>query len=197
MRQIFRINVGPETISGRLPPVRVGKGYCSLFHISGVANTADVPPPKIWVTTADDTKFWLGVWNDQLGLWVVDVNSDASAAIGSFAYALTMFGADSNKEYIAGQGIFTVYSTIAAGGETGGTAGESVGVLLGDLTDRVAALELAQPGGTGENSLESRLGAIETWLTGLAELPMFDPQTARDIEMREQVQAITNKLRGV
>ena len=176
MRQIFRINVGPETLSGRLPPVRVGKGYCSLFHISGVTNTADVPPPKIWVTTADGTKFWLGVWNDQLGLWVVDVNSDASAAIGPYAYALTMFGADSNKEYIAGQGIFTVYSTIAAGGETGGTAGISYGSLIAALDGRIAALEER--------------------FAGFVELGMFDPINAYDSDLRAQVQAITTMLRG-
>ena len=80
MDQIFRINVGPETIQGRLPAVRVGKGFCSLFHITGVAYDDTVPVPKIWIGESENTAlFWEAVWDSSLGLWVVEVGGQAAA----------------------------------------------------------------------------------------------------------------------
>lgn len=170
MNQIFRITVGPETLQGRLPPVRVGKNYCCRFHIFGVAYTAETVPPKIWITTAGTTLFWSGTWNGTLGAWVVDVNTDASAAVGSEHYALTVYGEEATNEFMVGQGAFVVYPTIVTGGETaGGTAGESLG---------------------------SRLEAIEAWMASFETLPAFDPATAFDIDMREQIKTITEKLNG-
>ena len=165
MNQVFRITVGPETIEGRLPARRVGLNYNCRFHVAGVPADA-AAAPKIWITTSDGT----------LGVWVVDVNTDASQVAGSYLYALTLCDDSATEEYIAGQGAFTVYTTIASGGETGGTAGESVLALI--------------------TALESRVETIEARLTEFAQLEMFDPLAARDIEMREQVQTITNLLRG-
>lgn len=179
MNQIFRINVGAETIQGRLPAFRIGKGYCCRFQISGVEYVAEGVPPKIWITTGTGesatTLFWTGAWSSELGLWVVEVNTDASAVAGVFSYALTVFGAEADKEYIVGQGSFTVYTTIAAGGETGGTAGQSVAVTLADH--------------------EARIAAIEAKFEAFAGLATFDP-AAFDTDMRNQVLAITNILRG-
>lgn len=171
MNQIFRITVGQDTLQGRLPAVRVGKCFCCRFHIYGVDYSAQVTPPKIWVSVGTDTLFWTGVWDETRGLWVVDVNTDATATAGAKSYALTVFSAESaTNEYLVGQAPFVVFDTILTGctGTTGGTAGTSIG---------------------------ARLDAIEAWLAGLAELPMFDPMTARESELRTQVQQITNKLR--
>ena len=170
MNQIFRITVGQETIQGRLPSVRVGKDYCCRFHIYGVDYSETVLPPKIWVSTGTGTLFWTGVWSETVGAWVVDVNTDATATVGAKSYALTVFSPDAaDKEYLVGQAAFVVFTTIAGGGETGGTAGESVFV---------------------------RLAALEAWMDNFADLPMFDPESAFDIDMRTQIQTITNRLRG-
>jgi hypothetical protein len=45
-------------------------------------------------------------------------------------------------------------------------------------------------------ALTMRVEALEAILTPGASLPMFDPESAFDIDMRNQVQAITNILRG-
>lgn len=190
MNQIFRITVGQETILGRLPPVRVGQGYSSLFHISGVAATCAAP--KLWITTktvsvdpeteeeieTTDTRFWTAVWSTTLGLWVVSVGNLPTQNTGSYLYAVTMCGGGQDApEYIAGQGSFVVYSNIANGGASGeGEGGTSIMEMIEALTERVEALEAV--------------------LTAGAELPMFDPESAFDIDMRNQVQAITNLLRG-
>ena len=178
MNQIFHITVGQDTLQGRLPTFRVGKGYCSRFEIAGVAHIADVPAPKVWVTLASkETKFWTGVWSADLGLWIVEVNSEPSGTVGSLAYAVTMFGEVADKEYIAGQGTLTVYDSVASGsGETGGATGDSVGARL--------------------IALEGRVAAIENKFDVFATLATFDPQTAFDIDLRSQVQIITNILRG-
>ena len=179
MNQIFRITVGPETVQGRLPPFRIGKGYCCRFHIAGVEHVENGKPPKIWITTGTGesarTLYWTAEWNDDEGLWVVEVNTDASAVAGVFSYALTVFGVAADKEYIIGQGAFTVYTTIASGGETGGTAGQSLAVTVADH--------------------EARIAAIEAKFAAFAGLATFDTQ-AFDIDMRNQVLAITNILKG-
>jgi hypothetical protein len=70
-----------------------------------------------------------------------------------------------------------VYANIANGGASGeGEDGTSLLMMIEALTERVEALEDV--------------------LTAGAELPMFDPESAFDIDMRNQVQAITNLLRG-
>ena len=185
MNQIFRITVGPETIHGRLPACRVGRCYSSLFHVAGVS--PDIEPPKVWINVvtpgvgdAPDTTevlYWTGEWSNTLGLWVIGVNSDPTQKTGTVPYALTVGGGDGTPEYIIGQGTFTVYDNIAAGGGcSGGDPGESLASLVAALTERV-------------EELEARWSAM-------MELPMFDPQAAFDIDMRNQVQAITNILRG-
>lgn len=64
-----------------------------------------------------------------------------------------------------------------------------------------ATAEVASSNATSALSLaeevETRLAVVEDWMAGFASLGMFDPETAYDIELREQVQAITNKLRGI
>lgn len=181
MNQIFRITVGVETLQGRLQAVRVGKGYSCIFHISGVAYAEGEAAPKIWIgSTEADTLFWTGVWDSEKGVWVVAVNSDASATVATRSYALTMTGDDGTgegvREYIAGQGPFTVYSNIAGGGAEGGDEGESLG-------EQIVALN-------------ARLLILEQRFEDLATLGMFNGEQAFDHEMRAQVEAITNKLRG-
>lgn len=140
VNQVFKITVGPETIDGRLPPRRVGQHFNCRFHIGGVS--ADSPTaPKIWVSTDTGSLFWIGEFDATLGVWVVEVNGDATETVGSYVYALTVYGEEAGLEYIAGQGAFSVYSSIASGGETGGTGGESVYELLEALTARVETLE--------------------------------------------------------
>lgn len=177
MNQIFRITIGPETILGRLPSLRVGQGYCSLFHIAGATEDGTGISPKVWISKDGDTLFWTGEWDEDRGLWVVNVGSAISSEPGTYAYAITMANAD-GCQYIAGQGVFSVYSNIASGSGTSGDdePGTSIMELVAALTMRVEALE-----------------AI---LTPGASLPMFDPESAFDIDMRNQVQAITNILRG-
>lgn len=175
MNQIFRITVGQDTLQGRLPAVRVGKGYSCIFHIHGVAYAEATPPPKIWIGTSEATTlFWTAEWDSALGIWVVSVGSDAAATTEARTYALTMNGPDG--EYIAGQGPFAVYTHVAAGGATGGTAGCSLSAQILALDGRIAVLE-------------DRLAA----LTGI---PAFDPELADEMEMRNQVLAIGNILRG-
>ena len=186
MNQIFRINIGPETLQGRLPPVRVGHRFSSVFHVTG-AGDASAIPPRIWITVDDPnhegegqpskvTLFWIGQWNHERGLWQIHVNPDATRKVGIQFYALTIAGGTNAAEYIAGQGTFTVYQNIVVDGESGGTAGDSLDARLLALTERV-------------ESLETRFAALST-------LPMIDPDTAKDWEMREQVRTITNMLRG-
>ena len=180
MNQVFRINVGPETVQGRLPAVRVGLGFGCRFHISGVDHVADVPAPKIWITRKEAaTLYWEAVWDETLGLWVATITADAAAYVGSsYVYALTMYGEDTGTEYIAGQGTFAVYSTVAYAGATGGTGG--TGSSIYDLI----------------SGIDARLTAVEARFTALAGLGMFDAEQAFDIELRQQVEAITNALRG-
>ena len=186
MNQIFRITVGPETIQGRLPTCRVGRTYSSVFHIAGVS--PDVAPPKIWVsvtTPSPDagtpetttTLFWTGVWSAKLGLWVVEVNNDPTQNAGSVPYALTVGGGVDKPEYIIGQGVYVVYDNIAAGG--GASGGQPGDTLLSRIT-----------------TLEDRVTEIELKLLAMTNLPLFDPIGAFDIDMRNQVHAITNILRG-
>lgn len=178
MNQIFRINVGPETVQGRLPAVRVGLDFCCRFHIAGVPHVADVPPPKIWITRKEaSTVYWEATWDETLGLWVATIGSDASANVGTYVYALTMYGENDGSEFIAGQGAFAVYTTIAytEGSATGGN-GTSVWDLI--------------------TALEGRIEAVEAKFTAFTELGMFDAEQAFDIDMRNQVAAITTLLRG-
>lgn len=176
MNQVFRINVGPETVLGRLPPARVGVGFSCRFHIAGVDHVADVPPPKIWVTRDDDdTLYWEAVWDNSIGLWVATIGNTASASAGSYIYALTMYGEDVGAEFIAGQGVFTAYTSIAYVGESG-ASGTSIG---GSII-----------------ALDARLTAIEDKLAELATVSTFDAAHAYDYEMRQQIEAITNILRG-
>lgn len=179
MNQVFRINVGPDTVQGRLPPVRVGLGFGCRFHIAGVPHVADVPAPKIWITRKEAaTLFWTAAWDETLGVWVADIGNDATANIGTYAYALTMYGESTGNEYIAGQGAFAVYSSIAYAGGSGGTGGTGSSVY-----ELVAALD-------------GRLTAIEARFADLATLGMFDPEQAFEHELRQQLADITNKLRG-
>jgi hypothetical protein len=104
---------------GRLPSLRVGQGYCSLFHIAGATEDGTGISPKVWISKDGDTLFWTGEWDDDRGLWVVNVGSAISSEPGTFAYAITMANAD-GCQYIAGQGVFSVYSNIASGGGTSG-----------------------------------------------------------------------------
>ena len=174
MNQIFRITVGPETIEGRLPTLRVGQGYYSLFHIAGVSPTEAAP--KVWITTEGDTQYWTAEWDTERGVWVATVSNAVTQVVGSYAYAVTMGGADdTDPEYIAGQGVFVVYTNIAAGGIVGKDGTSIVGMI---------------------SALEARIAMIESVLEAGAELGMFDPEAAYDIDMRNQVQAITNILRG-
>ena len=140
MNQVFKITVGPETIDGRLPPRRVGQHFNCRFHVGGVAADS-ITAPKIWISTATGSLFWEGEFDATLGVWVVEVNGDATETAGSYVYALTLYGEEEGLEYIAGQGAFTVYASIADGGETGGTAGTSVYELVEALTARVETLE--------------------------------------------------------
>ena len=48
-----------------------------------------------------------------------------------------------------------------------------------------------------EETTEERITAIEEKLETIADLPAYDPENATDFEGREQILAITNKLRGV
>jgi hypothetical protein len=176
MNQIFRITVGQETLSGRLPTLRVGLGYCSLFHISGVSPSGAAP--KVWVSVDEESPdYWEGIWDSERGVWVVEVGNSVTATAGTYAYAITMGGAEADDpEYIAGQGAFVVYTSITCGGGTQGEPGTSWLGLLQELSERV------------EN--------IEAVLEAGAVIGMFDPETAFDIDLRTQVQSITNILRG-
>ena len=181
MNQVFRISVGPETVQGHLPAVRVGLGFGCRFSIAGVDRVDGVPAPKIWISRKEAaTVFWEAEWDETVGMWVATIGSDATAAVGSYVYALTMFGEDIGTEFIAGQGAFSVYSSIASPatdgtGETGGT-GTTVQMLITALDERVTALE--------------------DKFAALAAIGMFDPVNAFDHEMRQQVADITNALRG-
>lgn len=187
MNQIFRITVGPETIHGRLPPCRVGRTYSSVFHIAGVA--PDVAPPKIWITVkeqapeppaepaAPQVLYWVGEWSAKLGLWEVKVNSDPTQVVGTTPYALTVGGGAGEPEYLIGQGTYVVYDNIAAGGGgVGGEPGNTLANAINELSDRVVELERK--------------------FADMGMLPLFNPTTAFDMDMRNQVQAITNVLRG-
>ena len=167
VNQIFRITVGQETLQGRLPSIRVGKGYWCRFQIYGAEHGEGISPPKVWITTSATTYYWTGVWSAAAGAWIVDVGTDATASVATEEYALSVFGG--SREFFVGQAPFVVYNTIASGGETGGTAGIS---------------------------LDERLIALESWMSSFKNLPMFDPETAFDIDMRTQMQTVTNKLRG-
>lgn len=171
MNQIFRITVGQDTLQGRLPAVRVGAGYCCRFHIYGVDYASGVVPPKIWISVGTDVLYWVGTWSETVGAWVVTVNTDATAVAGVKSYALTVFAEAESNEYMVGQAAFVVFDTIASG-ETGAT------------------------GGTAGISISARVAALETWMESFSDLPMFDPETAYDIEMRTQIQTITNRLRN-
>ena len=98
--------------------------------------------PKVWISKDGDTLFWTGEWDDDRGLWVVNVGSAISSEPGTFAYAITMANAD-GCQYIAGQGVFSVYSNIASGSGTSGDdePGTSIMELVAALTMRVEALE--------------------------------------------------------
>ena len=182
MNQVFRINVGPETVQGRLPAVRVGLGFGCRFHISGVDHVADVPAPKIWITRKEaETLYWEAEWNETFGVWVATIGSDATADVGTYVYALTMYGDDVNAEFIAGQGAFAVYDSIAYAGGGGGTGG--TGGTGSSFGDRVIALE-------------TKMTAVEARFAELAGLAMFDAAQAFDYELRQQIEAITNMLRG-
>ena len=173
MNQIFRTAIGPETVSGKLPSIRVGKNYCSLFHITGIASTE--PAPKVWISVNDVTLYWEGTFDTTNGVWVVEVGNSITATAGTFAYAITMVGSnESAPEYIAGQGIFTVYSNITTNDSELGEAGTSFVAVIADLTSRIETLEAG----------------------GGATLPTFNPDTAFDTELRAQVLAITNYLNG-
>lgn len=176
MNQVFRIAVGPETLEGRLPARRVAQHFACRFHISGVPSDA-VSAPKIWITTeTGSVLYWVGTFDGNQGVWVIDVNTDASETVGSYLYSLTVTDNEDAEEYNVGQGAFTVYSTIASGGETGGTSGASVYELL--------------------LSIDERLQTVEGRFEEMSGLAMFDPESAFDIELRQQVQSITNLLRG-
>ena len=180
MNQVFRISVGPETVKGALPPARVGLGFCCRFIITGVDNVADVPTPKIWVSRKEAaTVFWEAVWDADNAYWVATVSADAAANVGNYAYALTMFGADIGAEFIAGQGAFGVYSSIASPtGGTGATGGTGLTV-----DGKIAALE-------------ARIVALEDWRDGIAGIAQFDAANAFEYELRQQVADITNILKG-
>lgn len=169
MNQIFRITVGQDTLQGRLPSVRVGKGYSCRFFIYGVAAVDGVAGPKIWIAKGAETYFWTGVWDSTIGAWIIDINPDATATVENKTYALTAYGETEQQEFFIGQAAFVVYATIITGGETGGTAGTSVG---------------------------ERLDEMIAWKDAMTALPMFDPESAYDIDLRRQVQTLTNALRG-
>jgi len=156
VNQIFRINIGPETLLGRLPPVRVAQTYSVLFHISG-AGGSGAPAPKIWVPVGNAVLFWTGTWDDSLGLWTVIVSSDATASVRTVKYALTIGG---TPTYSVGEGNFAVYDSVAGDGATGGTAGESVLELVTALEARVA-------------ELEDRSGKVPTFEDGETWVPLF------------------------
>lgn len=145
MNQIFKITVGQDTIKGVLPSIRVGQGYCSLFHISGVDGGDTAEPPKIWVTIGEDSFFWTCQWIN--GLWQCIVNDDPTRKTGIKDYAITVGGgADesgkTNPEFLVGQGKFVVYPNIAgsSGGE-GGEPGESVSGRIDSLDSRLIVVE--------------------------------------------------------
>lgn len=157
MNQIFRIAIGPETIEGKLPSLRVGQGYGSLFNISGI--TSVEPAPKVWIKTDDEEPavFFEGTWDTERGLWEVDVGSSISQIAGSYLYAITVNSAvEGDPTYIAGQGSFVVYSNIASDGGDVGEAGATVLGLIADLTARVGVLEAA-----------SGIGDIAVMTTGI------------------------------
>lgn len=175
MNQIFRITIGPETLNGKLPAVRVGQGYNSLFYISGVSSS--VRPPKVWVSANGETQFWESVWSPTEGLWVCEVGNSVTANAGGYMYAVTMNSTeDALPEYIAGQGHFVVYSNITMFSGTPGSDGQSFASQFQALSDRLDAIEAVMFAG-------STLG-------------MFDPDEAYDYEFRNQVKSITNILRG-
>ena len=175
MDQIFKITVGQETIDGRLPALRIGQGYASRFHIFGVGSAEAAP--KVWVGSAEDPEYWTSTWDSVIGGWIANVGtSPTEEAIGS-TYAITLGGAtEGAAEYIAGQGVFTVYANIASGEGISGETGVS-------LVGLIAALAL-------------RVTAIEAQMTELATIAAFDTG-AFDSVMRTQVEAITNKLRAL
>jgi len=168
VNQVYRITVGQGTLLGRLPAVRVGVGFCCRFEVYGVSHATGTVPPKIWITTADDTLYWVGVWDTRLGAWIVEVNTDATEEVASRKYALTVFGTAEDKEYFVGESSFEVIATIAGTGATGGVSGQSVSV---------------------------RLTQIEDWIGAFADIGDFDPENATDFEMREHVKAIGDKLK--
>lgn len=142
MNQVFKITVGPETINGRLPGLRVGQGYCSVFHIAGVSS--DSEPPKVWVTVGEDSYFWVATWLD--GVWQCLVNNDPTQTVGTKDYAITMGGGDdggnTKPEYIAGQGKFTVYHNIAGSGTAGGgDNGQTITGQIAAIDGRLTIVE--------------------------------------------------------
>jgi len=176
MNQIFKIAIGPETVNGKLQSLRVGQGFSSRFHITGVSPNATAP--KVWVSIEENAYYWTAVWDPLDGVWVVDVGSTVTVDTGTFDYAVTM-GSDEleSPHYIAGQGKFVVYPNIAITGGLEGDQGSSVVAQLNDHEIRITALEAAGGGG--------------------GDLPAFDPATAYDHELRAQVDAITTYLNGV
>ena len=182
MNQIFRITIGQETLNGKLPSVRVGQGYCSLFYISGVSST--VRPPKVWVSANGETFFWEAVWSELEGVWICEVGNSVTENAGGYMYAVTMNSKDDAlPEYIAGQGHFIVYTNITNFSGTPGSDGQSFASQFQALWDSL-------------NATIDRLTAIESVMTAGAALGMFDPDQAYDYEFRNQVKSITNILRG-
>lgn len=144
MNQIFKITIGQDTINGKLPGLRVGQGFCSVFHIAGVDSSG--PPPKVWVTVNEDSYFWTSVWLD--GVWQCVVNAEPTQKVGTKQYAITMGGGDDGEggakpEYIAGQGTFTVYHNIAGSGTgtEGGEGGQTITGQIAALDDRLTIVE--------------------------------------------------------
>lgn len=160
MAYAFRINVGPETLLGRLPPVRVGKGYCSLFYITGVPFAEELPHPRLYVGADELTaQYWVAEWDGEKGFWVVDVGAEAAKDIANLFYTLVVHSTE-GRQYVVGTGTFQVYSHIAIGGGETGATGESAGEILTDLLVRVGVLE-------------SRSGKIPTLVNPELFLPLY------------------------
>jgi hypothetical protein len=174
MNQVFRITVGQDTLLGKLPSLRIGRGYSSVFHIAGVSPDTQLPP-KVWVSVGDPTHYRLGEWSVELRLWVVTVGNWATSETGAQVYAVTTGGDNGAAEYIVGQGAFVVYANIAFGGSEGDD-GTSVMAQLAALALRVAALE--------------------EWRGAFSGIATFDPNVALERDLRAQVVSITTLLKG-
>lgn len=182
MKQTFSITIGPETVDGRLRNVRVGKDFCCRFMIYGVSPSA-LLAPKIWITclvnNATVTKYWTSAYNESLGCYIATIGNDATSSVGTFTYAVTLFDdSDVSQEFVAGQGTFTVYQTIASVDSTegGGTSGNTLSTTLA--------------------AFDGRITAIENKFARLATLSDFDPNSATDEQFRAQLETITSMLKG-